>query len=560
MPDPSLPAVYVFFAWVVFLTFIVIAIVVYRWRNPQRYSRFQLKLTLALILFLLVPTAPLIFVAGTAVDQVRAFFVALPVDEALESGLDVVRLALASEEARLQAWAQEVTEEAPVTGGRLARPDFTMRFARGEEGGWEMGEFEPGPSVRGPRADSLRADPPDPRVERVYVLEDVEFTWDERTFFNYRDRGVYMALVKIPGSEAIAAAGVWIDSQIVEARYTLGDGLNSFRRITMLGGRRTQEVLWIVASLWMVVLTMVAFFAARVLARGVSEPVVGLAKGMAAVANGDLSARVDIGARDEMRVLVDSFNTMTDQLKEARERIVTVEKQAAWRDVARGIAHEIKNPLTPIQIGLHRVRTRLESNGTLQTDPALRDSLQTMSEEVEALRRMAASFSEFAQLPQPKMKEADLEAVVRGAVALFREGVQKTRIVVRVKGQVPPLFMDADLVKRALINLVKNAVESVEAAGSGGVEVVLERHGRELDLEVRDGGLGFEQGNAARLFNPDYSTKSRGTGLGLSMVARIVADHSWEIEAESEGPGKGAVLRIRILLDEENRSIGLEGM
>jgi len=321
-----------------------------------------------------------------------------------------------------------------------------------------------------------------------------------------------------------------------------------------------QEVLWIVASLWMVVLTVVAFFAARVLARGVSEPVVGLAKGMAAVANGDLSARVDIGARDEMRVLVDSFNTMTDQLKDARERIVMVEKQAAWRDVARGIAHEIKNPLTPIQIGLHRVRTRLESNGTWQTDSALRESLQTMSEEVEALRRMAASFSEFAQLPQPKMKEADLEAVVRGAVALFQEGLQKTRLVVRVKGQIPSLFMDADLVKRALINLVKNAVESVEAAGSGGIEVVLERHGMELDLEVRDGGLGFEPDNATRLFNPDYSTKSRGTGLGLSMVARIVADHSWEIEAESEGPGKGAVMRIRILLDKEDRSIGLEGM
>jgi two-component system nitrogen regulation sensor histidine kinase NtrY len=328
----------------------------------------------------------------------------------------------------------------------------------------------------------------------------------------------------------------------------------------MLGGTGLQDVLWIIASLWLVVLTVGAFFAARILSGGVSDPVVELARGMAAVANGDLNTRVDLRARDEMQVLIDSFNTMTDQLKEAREHIVLVEKQAAWRDVARGIAHEIKNPLTPIQIGLHRVRSRLESNGSWEADSGLRESIQTMNEEVEALRRMAASFSEFAQLPQPKMEISDLEGVVRGAVALFQEGAEKTRLKIRVIGQIPFISMDADLVKRALINLVKNAVESVEDSGGGGVDVILERRGKQIHLEVRDGGVGFEPEDSTKLFYPDYSTKSRGTGLGLSIVARIVADHSWHVEAESEGPGKGAVVRVLINMDEEEIAAPLEGL
>lgn len=556
----STPPVYIFFAWVIFLACVITIIVGYRWRHPERYSRFQLKLTLALILFLLIPTVPLLYVSGSAVDVVRAFFVRLPVDEAMESGLDVVRLALTSEEMRLQAWCNEYTGEGTASTSNLMPPDFTMQFSRDEMGNWVIGEFRRAAGRSGSEADTLAADPPDPRVEQPQVLADVEFTWDERTFFNYRDRGVYMALIKSSESDAIECAGIWVDPLIVRARYSLEEGLDKFGFITRLGGTGLQEGLWIIASLWLVILTVGAFFAARLLARGISKPVLGLAKGMTAVADGDLNVRVDVEAHDEMRVLVDSFNTMTDQLKEARERIVLVEKQAAWRDVARGIAHEIKNPLTPIQIGLHRVRARLESDGTWETDTAIRESIQTMSEEVDALRRMAASFSEFAQLPQPNLELADLETVVRNAVALFQEGSQISRLNVRVIGQIPALKMDADLIKRAMINLIKNGVESVESAGGGEVNVVLERRGDSVQVEVRDNGIGFEPEDAAKLFYPDYSTKSRGTGLGLSMVARIIADHSWQITAESDGHQTGAVMRIRIDLDREELTTPLEGL
>ncbi len=126
----STPPVYIFFAWVIFLAFVITIIVGYRWRHPERYSRFQLKLTLALILFRLIPTVPLLYVSGSAVDVVRAFFVRLPVDEAMESGLDVVRLAMTSEEQRLQAWCNELTGEGTASTNGLIPPDFSMQFSR----------------------------------------------------------------------------------------------------------------------------------------------------------------------------------------------------------------------------------------------------------------------------------------------------------------------------------------------------------------------------------------------------------------------------------------------
>ena len=195
-----------------------------------------------------------------------------------------------------------------------------------------------------------------------------------------------------------------------------------------------------------------------------------------------------------------------------------------------------------------------------QATEKLSEKNQELTEEVEALRRMAASFSEFAQLPQPKMETTDLESVIRSAVALFQEGTQPARLNVRVIGQIPALRMDSDLVKRAFINLVKNAVESVESSGGGNVDVVIERSADDVLVEVRDCGVGFDPDDAAKLFYPNYTTKSRGTGLGLSMVARIVADHSWQVEAESDGPDSGAVIRVRIALGEEEISAPLEGL
>jgi signal transduction histidine kinase len=522
---------------------------VYRWRRPERYSRFRVKLTLSFILFLMLPTIPLVFVAGFAVDQARGLLVALPLDDSLEHGLAAVRLALADEEARLDAWRAGILDDSPPPAGDGV--DFTMRFAHAETG-WTAADLQLlAPLPEGIEADSLRADLPDPRSGDRLVLDDADFLGDEQVLFRHRGAGIFMALVKPDDVDHLEAAGVWIDPGIVEARESLDAGLSNFGRMNLYAGRSMQEVVWMLASIWLVVLAVGAFWTTGLLSRGVSDPVVALARGMEQVAAGDLDARLTIRAKDEMAVLVESFNAMTSDLQEARSRIVTAEKQAAWRDVARRIAHEIKNPLTPLRIGLHRIRGRLQSEGIWEEDQGLQESIQTMTEEVEALQRMAATFSEFAELPQPTMTEGDPGAVVRAAAALFQEGPHRAVLHLRIAEDLPRVRMDAEQVKRAVINLVKNAVESVEEGGGGHVHVRLERADEGLLLEVRDDGAGFEPGAAERLFDPDFSTKQRGTGLGLSVVSRIVADHGWRIEATSAGRGQGAVIRLWIPIAEE---------
>ena len=551
MTDTALPPVTIFLVWVAFLTLAITGLVLFRWRHPDRYSRFQLKLTLILLLFLLVPTVPLLYVAGTVVDQARALVVALPVGDALERGLRVVRLALAADEERLKAWQAGLhaspQQMAPVIQD-IPPPDFVLHFRKSPQRDWEIASVSFPPGAAPSQRDSLRAVPPDPRRTHPHIIQYVLFSEQERVLYHYGSRGVYLLMVQGSTPEEVRGAGVWISPELVDALPALDRGLWGLGQIALLGGRGFQEVLWMLASLWLVALALAAFAASRTLARGVSEPVLKLAEGMTRVADGRLDVEVSVRARDEMQVLVHSFNTMTGQLREARERIVLAEKQAAWRDVARRIAHEIKNPLTPLQLGLHRLQRRLEKEPIWGADPALQETCRTMNEEVDALRRMAASFSEYAQLPQPRMDPGDLESIARGAAALFQEGAHRVSCQVVVTGRIPPISMDSELVKRALINLIKNAMESVEEAGGGQVLVRLNGGAESIDLSVEDTGVGFDPERGPRLLHPDYTTKKRGTGLGLSVVARIIADHGWTMEASSQGSGRGAQFRLRIPL------------
>jgi nitrogen fixation/metabolism regulation signal transduction histidine kinase len=547
--NSSFPPVFIFIAWVALLSLVIAGLMVYRWRRPDRHSRFQLKLTLALILCLLIPTVPLLFVTGMMVDQAKEFLISLPVVDALEQGLTALRVSLQDEEARLSTWRDAVLNGGWGGGTGETGPDFSLRYEKSADGAWGPADVRVFTTSGPVPADSIRAVPPDPRTQLPDALTEAEFTQDELVLFNYRNRGVYMALVRPVNADHLEAAGVWIASQLVDARYSIDEGRGNFSTVGRLSVAAGQ-ITWMLASLWLVVLTVAAFLTSRALARGVSQPVIELANGMEKVASGNLGTRLPVTARDEMRVLVESFNAMTDQLQDARERIVAAEKQAAWRDVARRIAHEIKNPLTPLQLGLHRVRTRLQSEGIWGSDAGLRESIDTMNSEVEALRRMAASFSDFAELPQPRMSPADIEDVVRGAAALFQEGAHRGSLSVAVQGHIPSVQMDADLVKRAVINLIKNAVESVDEAGGGQVEVLLEQRSKQLVLEIRDNGTGFDPDVAGQMFDPDFTTKSRGTGLGLSVVSRIISEHGWSIRAESDGPNQGASVLLTIPVGE----------
>ncbi len=310
----------------------------------------------------------------------------------------------------------------------------------------------------------------------------------------------------------------------------------SFSRADALEARRqVQRDFLLLVGLGLVVSGAVGLW----LARRITRPVAALTQATGRVARGELTARVHLRASGEIGQLVHAFNTMTEDLKRATEQLIASERIAAWQEVARRLAHEIKNPLTPIKMSLETLKAA-RSARSAQFDQLFEESSGVLLEEVERLRRIVDEFSRFARLPKPELKPLDAGELVEQVLSLYAAapaGVALTPSLERglaVRG-------DKDQLTQVLVNVVKNAFEAV--GGGGRVEVRARRANEEVIIEVEDSGPGIAPEDRARIFEPYYTTKSDGTGLGLAISARIVQEHGGRLEVGGE-VGQGAVLRL----------------
>jgi two-component system nitrogen regulation sensor histidine kinase NtrY len=210
--------------------------------------------------------------------------------------------------------------------------------------------------------------------------------------------------------------------------------------------------------------------------------------------------------------------------------------------MARRVAHEIKNPLTPIRLSAERIARRLKS-GEPDLPQAIERGTRVIVEEVEVLKSLVDEFSRFARLPEMRPEPTDLVAVARSAARLFEGAREGVRVSVESRLTNPVVRVDPDQIKRALVNLIDNALEACGEQGSIGV-LLSEREGV-VTLEVADTGRGVPPRDRDKLFLPDFTTKGRGTGLGLAIVSRIVADHNGTIRVEDNRP-RGARFIIEL--------------
>lgn len=215
-------------------------------------------------------------------------------------------------------------------------------------------------------------------------------------------------------------------------------------------------------------------------------------------------------------------------------QIQKVQRMEAWREVARRIAHEIKNPLTPIQLSAERLRKRyakmLEGNGAI-----LDKCTSTIISQVEELKNLVNEFSQFARLPSAELTVNDLNEIAQESLFLFKEGHKSVRFDF-VRGDIPPLELDRDQIKRALINLLDNAVAAVEEKGEVRIATHYDRGLGIVQVEVADSGVGLAPEVRSRIFEPYFSTKKNGTGLGLAIVSAIVEDHRGYIRVRPNEP------------------------
>ena len=277
----------------------------------------------------------------------------------------------------------------------------------------------------------------------------------------------------------------------------------------------------------------------------VTQPMERLVGAAREVAAGDWNAQVQVESDDELGELAEAFNRMTQHLTQQRDQLVQAERVAAWREVARRLAHELKNPLFPLQITVENLLRAREQNPA-QFEEVFRESTTTLLAELANLKNIISRFSDFARMPAPEMQAVDLNEVVRNIANLFSAqfrapGKPPIDLQVKLDKDLEPIQADPDLLHRAVQNLVLNAMDAMPAGGTLIVRTEKKKDGARL--LVTDTGKGLTQEECQRLFTPYYTTKQHGTGLGLAIVQSVVSDHGGHISVMSE-PNRGTTFEV----------------
>ncbi len=332
-----------------------------------------------------------------------------------------------------------------------------------------------------------------------------------------------------------------------------GDEAEVYRRLMQRRTYVSKVYLWVyVAFLALVIIG--ALGVAVVLSRRVTQRVTALAEATRRLGRGDMSVTVPSRTSDEVGELIDAFNKMVDDLRLSRERIDYLKRIGAWQEFARRLAHEIKNPLTPIQLAAQEVHRSYDGEDAV-FGQKLADAKDIIEEEVDTLRRLVSEFSNFAKLPSAALAPAELGQFLTelevgfGAIVVdvFPDGRQPLPAV-RIEAEDSlPVQIDGMMLKRCVDNLVRNALQAMRKGEGTKVVIRAWQDGPLACFSVEDDGPGIDEHDRARIFDPYFTTKKDGTGLGLAIVKKVILEHEGSIVCEESSLG-GARFAIHLPL------------
>ncbi len=498
-------------------------------------GRTQRRLVLSFLLVASLPLVASILLARVAVDYTAGIFYNQKVGVALERSLGVYADLARSMKDAMRARADAIAEREPLRAAAI---------------------LAHGPSV----AQELA-----PLFGHYPDLVSVEVLTSQGDRIGYRDRGRPLdeakersLRVERPLAEREEAPRLVATFAAPRARLDEVDRaaelVTSYKAIEAKRALVDRVVVTVFAVVALATVVL-SFFLGRLAARRVTDRLDELGRATGRVAVGDLSVRVAERGDDELTALARAFNRMLGEVEGSRARIDFLQRMGSWQEMARRLAHEIKNPLTPIVLAVEECHRRYPGDEP-QFARLLETTVEIVKEEVGTLGRLVTEFSSFARLPRAELSPGDLAAYLRDARArreLLEDGAEadELRRGVSISWDITPevarVAFDPEMLGRVLANLVSNAVQAIRGRdGEGGrVAVSLREDDDGFTLDVDDDGPGIPREARVRVFDPYVTTKEDGTGLGLAIAKKIVVEHGGVVEA-STSPLGGARLRVRL--------------
>ncbi len=323
--------------------------------------------------------------------------------------------------------------------------------------------------------------------------------------------------------------------------------LNTFTQLEQHRTRFNATVI-LIYSFFALPLLLLSILVSFLLSDEIIRPIVNIEEATRRVAEGDFSYRILSRSKDDLFHLADSFNRMVTELEKSRRTLVQAEKVTAWQEIAQQLAHEIKNPLTPIKLSAERLLKKYQEDRE-QFERVLHSSVETILKETNSLDKLLKEFKDFSRLPTPVPRPVPLKQILEEAV----QGYRYTPHIQITVDPIPASFTlmaDADQIRQLFTNLFTNSIEAMPEGGQIRIRADLVKKGnsRYCRIMVSDTGVGIPEEYRNLVFNPYFTTKSQGTGLGLSIVERIIFDHKGQIWFESE-QGKGTTFFIDLPLE-----------
>ncbi len=277
------------------------------------------------------------------------------------------------------------------------------------------------------------------------------------------------------------------------------------------------------------------------------------------IGHGNLNTKVpEIKTDKDMEVLNKNFNSMISRLKNQQEKLIINERYKAWGNLSRKLAHEIKNPLTPIQLTIDRIRTKYTEQITNEDQQSFKENLKIINSQIKQIENLVNEFSDFARMPKPTLKKNNLVKLLNENIKLLSEVNKSIEINFNKKDEEILLECDKEQISRVFINLIKNSIESIEQKVEKNPDfkkkilIDISSNNDHILISIEDNGVGFDKNNIEEILNPYYTTKKNGTGLGLSIVNKIINDHKGELKFIPIN--NGAKIQIRFYFN-DNRNI-----
>ncbi|GBF49050.1 two component response regulator sensor histidine kinase subunit [Leptospira ryugenii] len=532
--------------------FIFSLIVSYVYRNKRNLetgkirSSIRYRLTLAFLFVALVPSIPIFLLTSNLTGRIIESFYRVDISNALKSSADLIRT------------TEEVTKEnlkskalVFLKNVKLTNKDANFIFGQAvKEGLFEKDRYY----LSFVENDSVR-------FESKGLYKDVSEEDFEQTTCGdlicseaklYKEDISYYLLKLSLGQNVFLYLGERMHVGVETDVFNIMKATQTYDTVSLWKEKIPYSVRLII-GIFSFLMFLISILFSFIFARKISRPIINLANATKKVSLGESDVKIEMREEGEMGILIDSFNQMVSDLNSKNEELMHIQRIAAWKEVAQRMAHEIKNPLTPIQLSAERIQRKFKNTNPENLEGIVKDATETIIGQVRVLEHLVKEFSEFARMPVPVLINQQINPILEEAALLFKESTE-IEFELRLAEVLPEVFVDKRLFLGVINNLLKNAVEAIQGEGNQPdaveywtpkqkkitIQSKLKRKAlrKFIVIEIDDSGPGLKPELREKIFEPYFSTKeNHGSGIGLAVVQKTIIDHHGHISVNDSKLG-----------------------